>query len=393
MTAAHFCSQFVYLNPPLRWNGVSITVGEMARFYGENPVGQRMLTLRFQKIPQELELWRAFVAGEALAFGDWRLAQVLDDNGTAQSGFYGCSFLSPAGERVVAFRGSELLGNPDYRNDYESDFALAYTFPTPQQAMVEQYWRRFPAEGETLVTGHSLGGNLALYGTISAPSATRRRIGGCYAFNAPGFCDDYIAGRAAALEEVGERLFLLQNRYDPVSSLLRNVVEPQIIASKVTPRELEKEEDEGLLQSLFYPHSNFLYETDENGVLISSETQKKSAFCRAVNLLTEKLLLLPVEARKDLADTLLDALYGTPSGTNPADHALTKLTSLTAHNHRFGAGAGLELAGSIFSGAAMLKSGGIRGLFARPEEDEPEEMPAAKALPLFIHTLCNFIGK
>jgi hypothetical protein len=393
MAAAHFCSQFVYLNPPPRWDGVSVTVGEMARFYGETPVGQRMLTLRFQKIPQELEQWRDFVAGEALAFGDWRLTQVLDDNGTAQSGFYGCSFLSPTGERIVAFRGSELLGNPDFRNDYESDFALAYTFPTPQQAMVEQYWRRFPADGETLVTGHSLGGNLALYGAISAPPTIRRQIVGCYAFNAPGFCGEYIASRTAALEEVGERLYLLQNRYDPVSSLLRNVAEPLIIASKETPRELEKEEDEGLLQSLFYPHSNFLYETDENGILIPAETQKKSAFCRAVNLLTEKLLLLPVEARKDLAETLLDALYGTPSGTDPADHVLTKFTSLTAHNHRFGAGAGLELAGNIFAGAAMLKSGGVRGLFAHADEEEPEEMPAAKALPLFVHTLCALVGR
>jgi hypothetical protein len=392
MAAAHFCSQFVYLNPPPRWNGKSITVGEMARFYGENPVGQLMLTLRFRKIPQELELWREFVAEKALAFGNWRLTQVLDDNGTEQSGFYGCSFLSPAGERIVTFRGSELLGNPDYRNDYESDFALAYAYPTPQQEMVEEYWRRFPATGEVLVTGHSLGGNLALYGALSAPPAIRRRIGGCYAFNAPGFCDDYIASRSAALEELEGRLYLLQNRYDPVSSLLRNVTEPLIIASKATPREMEKEEEEGLLQSLFYPHSNFLYETDENGLLIPAEEQKKSAFCRAVNLLTEKLLLLPVDARKELADTLLDALYSAPSGADPADHALARLTNMASHNHCFNVGAGLELAGTVFSGAAMVKSGGITGLLSRPEE-EPEEMASAKALPLFIHTLCNFIKK
>lgn len=334
----HFFSQLVYLNTvPAMGVGRRVHVGDLAGYYLNNPVGKQYLSARFNSASREYPLWLDFLERSAAPYRDWLITDILDDNAPDQTGFYSCTYLGPMGERIVAFRGSELLGNRRYQNDYRADLALAYTTVTPQQVMVDKYWRKFgeSGSGSLAVTGHSLGGNLAVHGALCAPPAIRRRIASCHAYNAPGFCREYIREHREDIGALGERIALYQNKYDPVSSMLDNVREPVVVRSLFIPSE---QEDTGVAE-LFYPHSNFMYETDESGLLRPEEKNEKCGFCRAAGALADLFQLLPAAIRRDLAELVLKALYSAPSGKNDVRYAVEATLEYISRGEGIGAAA------------------------------------------------------
>ncbi len=309
----HFFSQLVYLNVPpvLRENPVC-TVGELADYYLHTDAGKQQLLDRFKNIQKEYEQWLLFLQYKAPAFKDWKITNILNDNLPNQTGLYCCTFVGPKGERVVAFRGSELLGNRYFRNDYANDLALSYMLVTPQQQKLEEYWSQLNPEdlqGGFSVTGHSLGGNLALYAAIKAPPSIRPWLGACFSFNAPGFNGEFIKQNKEAIAALKGQIALYQNQFDPVSSMLYNPVEPIIAASRFNPHAMESPS----IEEIFYPHSNFMFETDPQGWILPAAEKEKCRFCRMVHLITDMVLLLPKEVRKDISDVLLDVIYHTPS--------------------------------------------------------------------------------
>jgi len=326
----HCFSQLVYLDaPPGMSPNETVTVGELAAYYLDNPAGRQRLLARFEKIPREYGEWLRFLREGVAPYSSWKIADIFDDNQPYQSGLYGCCYRSPAGARVVSFRGSELLGNPRHRNDYETNLALAYQSPTPQQAKVDAYWARFGAnytdDAPLAVTGHSLGGNLAVYGAIMAPEAIRRRLTACLSFNAPGFPAGFRKKNKPVISELGSRLVLYQNKHDPVSSLLENVVPPVVVASKFQP----SREDAPGVADILYPHSNFMFLTGDAGNFILDEAGEKCRFCKMVHLLSDLLMLLPRETREALSHTVLDVLYG--SGKAAIPEVLGRFLTQEAH--------------------------------------------------------------
>ncbi|MDR2932119.1 MAG: DUF2974 domain-containing protein [Oscillospiraceae bacterium] len=348
----HFFSQLCYLDAvPAMDKGSGMTVATMADYYLTEPLGMAYINNRFSDIPEESVLWSDFLETASPEFSEWLIEDIFDDNRPGQTGFYGCTYRSPEGESVVAFRGSELLGNRYYKNDYVTDLALSYLSPTPQQARVDDYWARYGRTryGELAVTGHSLGGNLALYAAIMAPARIREQITICAAFNAPGFNKEFIEKQRDRVAAAAPCIVLYQNKFDPVSSMLDNVVPPAVIASRVDPTA----QDEATIRDIFYPHSNFMYETDEYGELIADPSEEKCSFCNMVHTLSDLFQLLPKKTRKDICDAALAALYAAPSPEKRARYMLDAVLKYMAHHEDEMRVSGLDSAVLAYAAAMM----------------------------------------
>lgn len=106
-----------------------------------------------------------------------------------QTQFAAMTFLLPDGKLVVAFRGTDdsLVG-------WKEDFNMAYTYPVPAQKQAADYLERVGAlwDGDIVLTGHSKGGNLAIYAAMNAPDAIKDRVLHIYSFDGPGFNPEVI---------------------------------------------------------------------------------------------------------------------------------------------------------------------------------------------------------
>ena len=83
------------------------------------------------------------------------------------------TFLLPDGTLVLSFRGTDdsLVG-------WKEDFNMAFQYPVPAQRMAADYIctvaKLWP--GDMILTGHSKGGNSAVYAAMNAPAKIRKRI-------------------------------------------------------------------------------------------------------------------------------------------------------------------------------------------------------------------------
>lgn len=321
-------SQLCYLDAaPVAGAGHAATVGDLAAYYGGTAVGKAYMKARFGGIPMEYAGWRAFLEGGVAGIADWRIVNVMDRNRPDETGFYACGYLSPEGELVAAFRGSEMLGNRRYKNDYRTDFSLAYALKTPQQMTAERYittFDQFRARPYYL-TGHSLGGNLALHAAVFAPEPDLML--GCYAFNAPGFNRAYIGENKGAVRVVRPRLHNLQNEHDVVSSLLMNLAKPEVLSSAFDPGDQE----DTTAADIFYPHSNFMYRREGDGFVRQPEG-KKDLLCTVVNKVSRLFLLLPDFIKRGIADIVLELIYASQTPEQRLEYLLERITKYLVHS-------------------------------------------------------------
>ena len=106
-------------------------------------------------------------------------------DGDEQTQFAAVTYRLPSGMLVVAFRGTDdsLVG-------WKEDFNMAFQYPVPAQvtaadylARVAELWKDVPI----VLTGHSKGGNLAVYAAANVPSEIQERITVVYSHDGPGF--------------------------------------------------------------------------------------------------------------------------------------------------------------------------------------------------------------
>lgn len=343
-------SQLVYLDAQ-NLDGGTPTVGRLADYYTQDPIGRLYLQKRFAGIAAEYESWQEFLRTGVEDCRSWRITNVLDDNKPNKTGFYGCGYLSEQNELIISFRGSEMLGNKRYENDYKTDFALAYETKTPQQKMVDEYFLRFgELSGRPFtLTGHSLGGNLAVYGAVCAPEKARRNITGCCAFNAPGFNEDFIRENEAPIGIMADKICLYQNYYDVVSSLLIDIVPPRVIASIFVP----SEQKPVTIGDMFYPHSNFVF-AGNGETFTPQNTDKKDIVCTLAHEFSRQFLALPKILREAVCGLLLDAVYAVQPHEKRIQFALQEATRLLSLWHTADAGGdSLDVTSAAFSAKQM----------------------------------------
>ncbi|MBT1178086.1 DUF2974 domain-containing protein [Bifidobacterium callimiconis] len=158
------------------------------------------------------QLFEALV--DSPRFGDIRVGAYEERFSEAeQTQFAAETMLLPdrAGTIVVAFRGTD-----DSFAGWKEDFNMSFQYPVPAQESAMKYttaiaglWRRgfghmmsrifgqgngqkFGQEHPLILTGHSKGGNVAVYAAMNADEKIRKRITRAYSLDGPGFPSDVV---------------------------------------------------------------------------------------------------------------------------------------------------------------------------------------------------------
>ena len=145
------------------------------------------------------------------------IVQCMDDKDG--SGFAAFAIQDPNQDVTVACRGTEGFSlDYDSRKDVYADIQLAVTLQTCQQEKMAEFMAELQKGGydNYYFTGHSLGGNLAMYGAICLEDPDK--LGKVVTFNAPGFNSAFLTLNAIRIAELQNRFTNYQNERDGVSS-------------------------------------------------------------------------------------------------------------------------------------------------------------------------------
>ncbi len=148
-----------------------------------------------------------------------------------------------AADNIVAFRGTDstLIG-------WREDFALAYMKSIPAQQSASKYlnYALIKLPGRFIVSGHSKGGNLAVYASARAGRLTRKKITEIYNFDGPGFEFSFTERKMFKCCE--EKVI----NYIPQESIVGMILEP------IGKRKIVQSRGRG-----FYQHDALLWKIDK----------------------------------------------------------------------------------------------------------------------------------
>lgn len=144
---------------------------------------------------------------------------VLRENDKDNTGFAAFAIEDPDYNVTIVCRGTE--GMPNTKNgkkDLKADLQLAYMNCTDQQAVMLDFVNKIVKKGYKgySFTGHSLGGNLALFGAIMLDKPML--LNDCVTFNAPGFNKTFRKKYVSQITTIEHRVRNYVNECDGVSN-------------------------------------------------------------------------------------------------------------------------------------------------------------------------------
>ena len=203
------------------------------------------------------------------------------------------TFLLPDGTLVLSFRGTDdsLVG-------WKEDFNMAFQYPVPAQRMAADYIcavaKLWP--GDIILTGHSKGGNSAVYAAMNAPAKIRKRITAVYSLDGPGF-PEHVVTSEPYLSTVSK-----VHKIVPDSSIIGMVLETP------EPCVVVKADCEGLMQ-----HFAFAWQVDGDAFvrvddIAPSSHEFNSSFNRWMTSLSR-------EEREHAVDALFQVIHASGATT------------------------------------------------------------------------------
>lgn len=212
---------------------------------------------------------------------DWVLKDICNDQ--RRSGMYACMLDTGDGGAMIAFRGSEDMGNVDnlMKDWIGSDLGLLNSTLTPQQAVAEQYvsrlYKMYGNEYDSFsMTGHSLGGNLAEHASITAPDSMREKIDRCVNLDGPGFSTAYLTAHANDIQK-SEGL-IDHYQWSAIGTLLNTVP-----GTNYQTVEAETPTDKGALNIIWRHDTKNVKEFDEDGNVIPGEKDWLSRYTKQIS--------------------------------------------------------------------------------------------------------------
>lgn len=264
--------------------------------------------------PQNLCL--ASVCANSVRFGDVRMfAYTSCCKRTVHLQFAALSFSLPGDRVCVVFRGTD-----ESVNGWQENFSMLYRYPVPAQEMAVKYLEEMitaNSKSRIIVSGHSKGGNLAVYAAAKCKSFLQNHIVRVYNFDGPGFNEGF-------LQDTG---------YRNMTGKIRKYVVPESIVGLFLNNEgktfMVESAGHGMMQ-----HDPYQWEIQEGRLKRAPkyDTEKR----KQGELLNEKILKLPREdARK-----LIESFFTSLQKRGVADITQMKLEDSLAVLHRF-AGEGI----------------------------------------------------
>ncbi len=245
-------------------DGVSAAAGKQFEY------AQQILTLSEQN---NVYFWQ-----------DWTIVDSCNNEST--SGFYACLIDTGDGDAIIGCRGSESYDTEQVVKDWVlADVGRLNNELTQQQAdataYMEYLYTKYGNEYDSFsVTGHSLGGALAMHSAISAPEGMQDKINQVVSFDGPGFSDEYLDAHADQIERVKDKM--THYSYSWVGGLL---IQPNGI-NDVVIQAHDDPEQEGIMSQI-YRHAVTNIEFDENGNVSEGETTTLMDVLRNVSLVAE----------------------------------------------------------------------------------------------------------
>lgn len=203
--------------------------------------------------------------------------QIKNDE-SKQEQFGAVTFILPNKQMIISFRGTDSS-----LNGWKEDFNMAYMAPIPSQTDAKEYAEKrchFYFH-DIYLTGHSKGGNLALYSYLNINSHYQKRIKGVYSFDGPGFEKEYDLG-------LRKEIF---HKFIPEESIIGMIFDDEINCTVV--------KSEGLLLS---QHRLYNWHIQENGFEKVASLNKKAS-----NLdysIANWINRYPLEDREKLIETI-----------------------------------------------------------------------------------------
>lgn len=165
------------------------------------------------------------------SLGSFSITQTINENNS--SGLCATIFENDT-TLVLALRGSENLDTEYHRCGWEDwrDNLEIFLGITLQQLKIAQLFTQLKTDKKIILTGHSKGGNLALFLALTCDDEKYRKIEHVYTFNACGLRSDTLKSYQKRLNDTSflAKIDCYETEHDMVSAMFKQIKQPTIIA-------------------------------------------------------------------------------------------------------------------------------------------------------------------
>ncbi|MCR2803390.1 Mbeg1-like protein [Paenibacillus soyae] len=289
-------------------NGNSITIGDLVDYYNSDTTGIQQLEERFTKElngKPEIDYWKNLI-NEVSQDSEMRQWKISDVKPNSESGFAAmtiepvdstASGTQSGTTKIVVFRGSEPMEDLKYWNDWSNNLRTMYMMESPQQKEAREYMeelvRKYPELESLYTTGHSLGGNLALYSGFTLPDHVLPKLVTTTTFNAPGFNSALLEKHRQSIDWLNQhgKLTEYRNNGDIVPALFHNPSSGIYLATDFAQTD--------------YMGSHSLFATSMSGTgFVLNHAQRFDLIPYSVKLLTTEIESLPYEVKETLVEEI-----------------------------------------------------------------------------------------
>ncbi|MDR0914775.1 MAG: DUF2974 domain-containing protein [Oscillospiraceae bacterium] len=239
------------------------------------------------KNPQEYENYLTALEStkKKLKEKNWLVSKSINHNKTNESGFVAFA-IEPEDntqkEIIVCCRGSDamdlnIFSERNTLNDWLfADVALVLGIPTAQQNELMAFTADLEENyNQISFVGHSLGGNLAIFGAIA--SKNPGCIGEVNAFDAPGFEHNILELYKDNIEKTTDKIKNFQNEHDLISSTFKSLGSVEVIKSAIKKTDF------------ITNHNRWAFAVDKYGDLQRNASKEKDAACKGWHVTTNVL--------------------------------------------------------------------------------------------------------
>lgn len=272
----------------LQMKGGGVTIGEAAEALLQ--VSDIETRVMWQEDIQILHMLRGSVR-----FQNMRLLEYVNTiDEESQTQFAAITIALPDGRYCISYRGTDdtLVG-------WKEDFNMSFVTPVKGQLLAVEYLERVASlmQGELVVTGHSKGGNFAVYAAAFCKKDVQDRILAIYNYDGPGYHDTVFTSEEYA--RICDRV----STYIPQSSIFG-----MLMGRQETHSIVQSSEKGGFLQ-----HDICTWQLDGPRFVILEETTASSKFVD--HTIKEWLKKVDKEKRETVATVLYEMVLKTNAGT------------------------------------------------------------------------------
>lgn len=195
---------------------------------------------------------------------------------------------------VIAFRGTD-----DTIVGWYEDFNLGYMKEIPAQKDTRQYIAGAMAalKGHFILTGHSKGGNLSVFGGMSVPKKSLARLDAVYNFDGPGFFAPVY--ERPEYKQIKDRIFAFFPEFCVVGMMFEHVNQYKIVKCSA----------DGILQHDPFSWNLMGPEFEAAGAFDEASKIFYTSFNAWANTMTD-------EERKKFIDSFFSVIYASGAKTN-----------------------------------------------------------------------------